>query len=293
MKEFVQLALRHSRAEGEPIQPTKIPQLGIARSSTASLPLPVVYQPSLCYIVQGAKEVTVGERVLRYSPSQYLISTVEVPATGEILEASAAKPYLCFVLTIEPKSVYELLQASPAPIDRGSTAQDGVFVARSEAALSEAMLRLARCLDDEDDCSILAPGIIREILYRLLRSEISGVIHELGTAGSRTQRVGRAIEHLKTMYREPVAIEALARIAGMSVSSFHEHFKRATALSPHQYQKRLRLHEARRLLMAGAETSAEIGFRVGYESASQFTREYAKLFGAPPRRDAERLRAEL
>jgi AraC-like DNA-binding protein len=284
MDELVDIALRHSGCD--PLTATRIPQLEVARSDARSLPIPVVYRPCFCFLVQGAKEVTLGRKVYRYAAHEHLVSTVDLPMTGEIVEASAQRPYLCFVLAIEPASVYEVLRrANQSLADEQRSERPAIFVGKKDPAMTDAVLRLVRCLDEPADCQVLAPGIISEIVYRLLKGRFGAIVREIGIVGSRTERVARAIEELKRSYAQKLRIEQLAGLAGMSASTFHEHFKRVTTLSPLQYQKQLRLYEARRLLLSESESAAEVSFRVGYQSPSQFSREYARFFGRPPRAD--------
>jgi AraC-like DNA-binding protein len=291
MTELADIALRHAGPES--ITQTALPQLAIYTSYERSEPVPSVYRPSLCFLAQGAKEVTLGGKVYRYEAGEFLVSTVDLPVTGEIVEASRRRPYLCFAMVIDPAVVYDVLRdASPSIVDRGSTDRPSIFVGRNDPAVADAVLRLARCLDDEGDRAVLAPSITREILYRLLQGKFGPIVREVGIVGSRTQRIAKAIEHLKNAYTQSLRIDELAQLAGMSPSSFHEHFKKVTTLSPLQYQKRLRLQEARRLLVAEATSAADVGFRVGYQSASQFSREYARFFGNAPTRDIARVREE-
>lgn len=287
-RELVDIALRH--ADGNGVLPTTIRDLSIARGNTPAEPVHSVHRASLCFIVQGAKQMTVGRKIYRYTPSQFLVSTVDLPITGEIIEATERKPYLCYVVAIAPEVVYEILQHAPEGL--GAGAGPGIFVGQEDAALDDAMLRLARCLDVPADRTILAPGILREIVYRLLQGPFGRTVRDLGVVGSQTQRIAKAIERIKNDYAQTLQIDLLAKLSGMSPSSFHEHFKKVTTLSPLQYQKQLRLHEARRLLLlvdgAGA---ADVGFRVGYQSPTQFSREYARFFGRAPVADVRALRA--
>lgn len=279
MREMIDIAKRHAPKDG--FLSTRIPSLEIVRSSAPSEPVPAVYRPSLCYVLQGTKEVSVSGRTFRYGAGEYLVSSVDLPVTGEVIEATAARPYLCLVVSIEPPLVYDVLQATPTRVGTHSQ-QAGVQVGRAAPALTDVVARLVRCLDSSGDCAVLVPGILREIVYRLLSGPFGAMIADFGLAGSRTQRITRAITHLKNRFAEPLRVSDLARLAGMSVSTFHEHFRRITTLSPVQYQKLLRLQEARRLLVSDGAGAADIGFRVGYQSPSQFSREYARLFGHPP-----------
>lgn len=288
MSELAEIGIRHSRPVL--VTPTAIPQLAIYRSETLSAPVPAVHRPSLCFVAQGTKEMTLGGKVFRYTAGEYLVSTVDLPTTGEIVEGSKRRPYLCFALTIDPSVVYDVLRdANQSLAERERPQRPAMFVGKNDGPVTDAMLRLGRCLDDPSDCAVLAPGIIREILYRLLQGKFGAMVREVGIVGSRTQRIAKAIEQLKNGFAESLEIAQLARLAGMSASSFHEHFKKVTTLSPLQYQKQLRLQEARRLLVAEGTSAADVGFRVGYQSASQFSREYARFFGRPPRADVREL----
>lgn len=282
MNELVQLALRHAPADG--IVDTRIPQLQVIRNSQTAGRVHAVHRPLMCFLAQGAKEMTVAGKIYRYAASEYLVSTVDLPTTGEVVEASARRPYLCWAVALEARTIHEVLSDTALEPD-ATTARSAIFVGRPDEALADAVLRLARCLDDPTDAKVLAPAIVREIVYRLLRSRYGGVVRELGVVGSRTERIARAIVRLKADFAEPLEVEDLARLAGMSASSFHEHFKKLTTLSPLQYQKQLRLQEARRLLLAAGEGAADVAFRVGYQSPSQFSREYARFFGRPPMQD--------
>ncbi len=278
MQELIEIAKRHAPKDG--FISTLLPSLEIVRSASPSDPVPAVYRPSLCYVLQGTKEVSVARRPYRYSGGDYLVSSVDLPVTGEIIEATRGRPYLCLVISIEPSLVYDVLQA--APLRLRTDLQEGLYIGRAGPALTDAVSRLVRCLDSSSDCAVLVPGIMREIVYRLLSTPFGAMIADFGMAGSRTQRITRAITHLKNHFAEPLRMTDLARLAGMSVSTFHEHFRQITTLSPLQYQKMLRLQEARRLLVSDGAGAADIGFRVGYQSPSQFSREYARLFGHPP-----------
>ena len=247
--------------------------------------VPTVHRPSLCFVAQGAKEVVLGTSVYRYGEGEFLFSSVDLPITGEVLEASRSKPYLCLVLEIDASVVFELATVLKLPPSRAGATPRALFVGERDPDMTHAFERLVRCLAKRADAEVLAPSLMREITYRLLQGPYGAAVRELGIADSQTRRVARAIELLKQRFTEPLPTAALARAAGMSVSSFHAHFKRVSSMSPLQYQKHLRLHEARRLLHAGRPSAAEVAFQVGYESTSQFSREYARLFGLPPIRE--------
>jgi AraC-like DNA-binding protein len=283
--DLVELALRYSVTSGTARTP--VSALQIVRADRTQERVHSVHRPSLCFLAQGAKEVTVGSRLFRYRSPQFLFSSVDLPVTGVVIEATPARPYLCLVLEIEPSLVLELASAGCAPAEP-NTSSSAIFVGESDARMTAAFTRLLDCLEHPLDIDVLAPSVVREITYRLLRGPYGSSVRDLGIAGSQTQRIAKVIDHLKRGFAEALRVEALAHIAGMSVSTFHQHFKQVTTLSPLQFQKRLRLQEARRLLLSHAAGSADVAFKVGYESPSQFSREYARLFGLPPIQDVTR-----
>ena len=290
--DLVALSVRAAVRPG--ISQTAISALQIVRADRVQPRVHAVQRPSLCFIVQGAKEVTVGRAVFRYRSQEFLFSSVDLPITGQVVEASPVRPYLCLVLEIDPRLVLELTAASASTglsPEWAPRTEQAIFVGKRDEQLADAFQRLLQCSTSPLDAQILAPSVIREITYRLLQGPYGGAVRAAGMVGGQTQRVARAIERLKRDYAKALRVEQLARVAGMSVSSFHDHFKRVTTLSPLQYQKQLRLQEARRLLLAVGGSAAEVAFQVGYESPSQFSREYARLFGLPPASDAKRMAA--
>jgi len=285
--QLVERALRHAPHPGS--HTTAIAALQIVRADRPSPRIHSVLRSSLCYLAQGSKVVTLGTQTYRYGGDRHLFSSIDLPTTGEIVEASRKRPYLCIVVEIDPAVVFELVTAADRTAPRTVRAvRPALFVAEHDAELTDAVGRLLACLDRPTDARVLGPGVIREITYRLLAGRQGDVVRALGVADSQTLRIARVVERLKRDYALPLRTTELARLAGMSVSSLHEHFKKVTTLSPLQYQKQLRLQEARRLLLANPAGAADIGFTVGYESPSQFSREYARQFGAPPLADARR-----
>jgi AraC-like DNA-binding protein len=284
--DLVTLALRHAPRPGA--HQTPVPGLQVLRADATYERVHSMHKPSLCFIVQGCKVVTVGDEVLRYRGGQFLYSSVALPISGEVVEATRRQPYLVLVLEVDPALVFDLVTATRSASSRKPpSAHPAIFVGQDQA-MSDAFHRLLACLGDATDAQVLAPSVIREIVYRLLRSRYGDAVREIGVVDSQTQRIARVIEQLKNDYSKSYTVAALARLAGMSVSSFHAHFRKVTTLTPLQYQKNLRLHEARRLLLTSATSAADAGFRVGYESASQFSREYARYFGLPPMSDVKR-----
>jgi AraC-like DNA-binding protein len=249
-----------------------------------------VHEPALGIIVQGSKRVMLADEIYIYDRSSVLIASVDLPVSAQVEEASPEKPYLGFKLDLDMREIASLLaQAQLAPQGEQGSSR-GIFLAVASEPLLEPVLRLLRLLETPEDIPALAPLIERELLYRLLKSEQGWRVAQMSTVHSQAQRIGKAIGWLKKHYAEPLHIDSFAREASMSPSSLHHHFKAVTAMSPLQFQKQLRLQEARRLLLAEGVDAATAGHRVGYESASQFSREYSRLFGAPPARDLRRLR---
>lgn len=274
------------------IHPTAVAGMEFIRSSVTGEPVHNVYLPSLCVIAQGAKQVMLGDEIYLYDRSRYLAASVDLPIVGTVIEATPEQPYLCFKLDLDPKEIASLLLEAELPVAGTSTPARGLFVSSLSREMIDAVLRLVRLLDAHEDIPALAPLARREILYRLLKSEEGYRLRQMATAHSQTKRIAKAIEWLKSHYVEPLRIEHVASEANMSASSLHHHFKAVTAMSPLQYQKQLRLQEARRLLLSEAVDAATAGHRVGYESPSQFSREYSRLFGAPPGRDLQQLRQQ-
>ena len=264
------------------------PGLAIIRYEQPTDRVPVLHQPALCIIAQGAKLVRLAEEAYRYDSASHLVVSVDLPLTGQVIEASPERPYLCVRLDLEPSLLSDLLLEQP-PAPRGESGR-GLHLSRSTPELIDAVARLVRLLERPQDIATLAPLIRREIHYRLLTEDQAGVVRQIGAPDSRLAQVNRAINWIRTNFDRPFRMDTLAREAGMSASALHHHFKTVTAMSPLQYQKQIRLQEARRLMLSEARDAQAAGFLVGYESPSQFSREYARLFGAPPARDAARLR---
>ncbi len=268
--------------------------VGIYRRSARDQPNHAATQPCFCVIAQGSKEVHTGDRTLRYDPAHYLINTLGGPVSSCVVHASPDEPYLALRLDLDPAEVtsviVETLHAPPT-----GPGQSGFDVSPLDAALNNAVLRLARLAADDDaqTYNALGPLVRREIVYRLLTGAQQQRMQYLATRGGQSHRITEAVQRLQRDYDQPLRIEDLARQVGMSVSGFHAHFKTATAMTPLQYQKQLRLLEARRLMLDDALDAAEAGFRVGYEDASYFSRDYKKHFGEPPGRDIARLREQL
>jgi AraC-like DNA-binding protein len=281
---------------GDGVHTCVLPGVAVLRASAPSQPLPAVYHPSLCIVVQGRKHALFGGETYVYDPLHCLVVSTSLPITGRIIEASPAKPYLCLRIDLDMRIIEELLPQINIGDLPSSTSHDppAVLLARTSSALLDAALRLMRLSDEPTSIPVLVPLTVREIHYRLLSSALGPQLRALCEADGHLRRVGRAIAMLRDRYAEPLRIEALADIAHMSPSALYQRFKAVTAMSPLQFQKRLRLQEARRLMLSDGLDAATAAHRVGYESPSHFSREYRRLFGAPPRRDVgERVASEL
>ncbi len=285
-----ELAERIARAAPEDGAVEPLQGLHLFRSSTPTEPLHGVSRPSFCVIAQGSKEVLLGDRRYRYDPAHYLLATVELPVVGQVLEASAERPYLSLRLDLDPALVGSVMVEAGHLASPNRSDVRAIDVSPLDADLLETVVRLVRLLDSPGEARILRPLITRELVYRLLRGEQGNRLRHMALLGGQTDRIADAIARLRRELDQPLRIESLARELGMSVSGFHHHFKAVTAMSPLQFQKQLRLQEARRLLLGESLDAASAGYRVGYDDASQFSREYKRLFGQPPMRDVERLR---
>lgn len=286
--ELRELALK--QADGRS-RDTRVPRVGISYRHAGAEALPAVYEPMVCLILHGAKCILIGDQALHYDAASYFISTIDVPATGEVYYADADQPYLAITLTFDPAVISDVLlsmgdTAPPAPTDPSC----GFGISAMTPDLLDAWLRLLQLTEAPGDIAVMAPLIERELIYRLLKGPRGCILRQVAAGGNRLGQVRRAIIWIRDNLAESFHIEDLAARAGMSVSAFHRHFKAVTAMSPIQYQKQLRLHVARRKLIAEAGDVAHVAFSVGYESATQFSREYARMFGLPPARDGVRLR---
>lgn len=267
---------------------TAIRGLTLFRRSAPTPPVGIVYEPALCVIAQGTKHIVLGDKEYRYDAERYLLIAADVPAMAWVARATPAAPYLGLKLLLDPLEVGEVVaQLGPRQETQAARA---MAVSSLDSGLLDSVTRLVALLKDPQDALVLAPLVRREITYRLLVGPEGIRLRQVVCGTDQGQRITHVLRWLKNHYAEPLSVEAVAKQAGMSSSAFHRHFKAVTALSPLQYQKRVRLQEARRLMLGEALDAAEASFRVGYESPSQFNREYRRLFGAPPRRDIEALR---
>jgi AraC-like DNA-binding protein len=288
-EELVERIMRVVRRDG-PAQPLK--GLFLYRSSVLLAPVHSVVEPSFCMIAQGSKEVFLGDSRYRYDPSHYLITTVELPRVSHIREASKERPYLSLRLKLDPALVGSVMVEAGHPSAAGQADASAIAVSPLDVDLQDAVVRLVRLLEAPAEAQVLAPLITREIIYRLLVREQGARLRHVAVLGGYTSLIARAVERLQD-YSQPARIEDLARELGMSVSGFHHHFKATTTMSPLQFQKELRLQEARRLMLSENLDAASAASRVGYYDASHFNRTYKSLFGVPPMRDVQRLREEV
>ncbi|MFF2519085.1 AraC family transcriptional regulator N-terminal domain-containing protein [Streptomyces sp. NPDC058086] len=288
LEELRTLLARHARPEWT----TAIDGVLISKVERSDPPAPSMSGTVLAVIAQGAKRLALGDRVYEYRAGQYLVASVDLPVTGQFTDASAEHPALGFGLTLEPSVVAELLlQAGPGDAPRaGGSALPGIAVSDAPDPLLDAVVRLLRLLDEPRDRTVLAPLVKREILWRLITGEQGGIVRQLGLADSSLSHVARSVRWIREHYAQPFKVEEVAQLSGMSVSAFYRNFQAVTAMSPIQFQKQIRLQEARLLLATHPHDVTAVGHRVGYDSASQFSREYRRQFGAPPSQDAARLR---
>jgi AraC-like DNA-binding protein len=279
-----------SRAENRRTE-TGIPRVAMVQGVIPEHMLAAVYDPMINLILQGSKSMTVGERTLRYDPATYFVMSIELPAVGQVHPSARGEPYLAVSLTLDPMVLATLLSDLPKPA--GHHDQDpGFSVAAVTPDLMDAWVRMLRLMDRPGDIAALAPVYEREILYRVLQGPHGWMLRDIAAPDSAMARVSHAIQHIRRDFANTIRVETLAQRAAMSVSAFHRHFKAVTALSPLQYQKRVRLLQARMLLIANASSVTSAAFEVGYESATQFSRDYARVFGLPPARDTARILGE-
>ena len=281
---------RYTNAEGE--NETLIPGVTFFKASTRGAVFPSIYNPCLCFIAQGHKQVMLNREIYKYGPLESLVVSVDLPVISRVMAASEADPYFVIKIDIDPQQLSELLLHIEPPISTCRSTHRGLFVCKADEMISDSVLRLVRLLDAPHDIPILAPQTTREILYRLLCSDYGNTLAQITLAGSHIQRIATVIQKIKSNFHQRINIDGLAELAGMSISSFYAHFKSVTAMSPLQFQKSLRLMEARNLMITNGMDAASSAYSVGYESPSQFSREYARMFGNPPVRDIHLLKRQ-
>jgi AraC-like DNA-binding protein len=267
-----------------------LPGLHFNRISSPAEPCYSLSIPAFCVIAQGSKEVFLGSDRYQYDPMHYLLATVELPIVSQILEASAEQPYLSLRLDLDSTLVGSVMVEAGYPSAQRGASVKAIDVSPLDADLLDAIVRLVRLIASPVEVHVLAPLIKREIIYRLLMGAQGNRLRQIAVLGGYTHHIARAVDRLRKDFNQPLRIEDIARELGMSVSGFHHHFKSVTAMSPLQFQKQLRLQEARRLMLGQNLDATTAAYRVGYDDPSHFNREYKRHFGAPPMRDVERLR---
>ncbi|HCG8039197.1 TPA: AraC family transcriptional regulator [Vibrio parahaemolyticus] len=269
---------------------TEIPGLKLSRWTTPTQPTSYSHNPSICLIAQGKKRVLLGEDSFTYDTNHFLISSVNLPLTANIVEATEEAPYLGLIMELDLQEISQLIVDSELSFNSSKEAQKGIAVGELSGSLQSAFVRLMALLDEPDNIKILAPVIKREIFYRLLLTEQGARLNQIVTTGSHSHQIAKAIDWLKNNFVKPLSVGDLAAYTGMSKSAFYTHFRSMTSMTPLQFQKKLRLSEARRLMLTENLDAMATTFKVGYESPSQFSREYSRLFGAPPSKDIKALK---
>lgn len=285
-----ELVERIAQAVREDVGVKPMPGVVLRRSSAPTEPVHGIVGPAFCVIAQGRKEVVVGEERYGYDPYHYLLATVELPLSGQVMEASPDKPYLAVNIALDPGLVGSVMVEAGLSALRGNADVRAITVSPLDAEMLDATVRLVRLVDNPKQACVLAPLITREIVFRLLTGEQGARLQHLVALGGYANRIARAMERIRTNFDKPLRIDSLARELGMSASGLHHQFKTVTAMTPLQFQKQLRLQEARRLMLGEDMDAASAGYRVGYDDPAYFTREYKRLFGMPPMRDVGRLR---
>jgi len=286
-------AYADARGGGEGRFGTPMSGVHLMRSHQERIPPRDLYRPSLCVVVQGAKQMLIGDDTLDYGEMECLIVSVDLPASGRVTKASREQPFLGVNIELDTGMLREVMQQLPSPPPQSHAASLGAFVGKVNAELADAVLRLVKLANTPEAAPILYPAIMREICYRLLTGPHSDQLYRLAMPETHAQRIAKAIYLLRDSFAKTLSVEQLADAASMSPSSFHQHFKALTSMTPIQYQKQLRLLEARRLMVMNATKVAEAAYQVGYESPSQFSREYSRMFGAAPKRDVMNCKAFL
>jgi len=288
--DLAKLIERYSEKDGNYI--TAIPSLFFTRISHVTELNYGIYNTSLCIVAQGVKEAWLVQDRYIYSPADYLVASVDLPVISQVIEASSDVPYLALKLEIKPNDILEVLRETQIKTNKES-AKRGMYVSKMKQPLLNAITRLVHLLDTPEDIPMLAPLIKKEIIYRVLQGAHGERLKQLAIEGSSTHQINNLVKYIMQNYEKSLRIEELAEIANMSVSSLYRHFKEVTTMSPIQFQKQLRLQAARSSLLSESANAADVAFRVGYESPTQFSREYSRMFGLPPKEDIKHLEKEL
>lgn len=271
------------------LSPSAVPGLRLYRSDAPTRMIAVAYEPMLCLVVSGAKQTMLGDVVYTYQAGDCLVVSAELPVCGSVIET----PYLAMSVDLNPATIARIMLETGAPAPSDRPPPSGIHVTRLDEDLLDPLARMLRLLDRPGEIAVMAPMIERELIWRLLNSRHAATVRQIGSTESRLSGVNRAIRWIRDNYARPMRLEDLSDMAGMSLSTFHRHFRTVTTMSPLQFHKQVRLQEARARLLSGGDGAAETGFAVGYDSPSQFSREYARQFGLPPGRDAARMRGAL
>ena len=291
MQELASLIDKHAIGFG--VQPTAIPTLHFSKRVEPAGPLYGIQKLAFCIVAGGHKKISVADEVIHYGPGDYFISTVNIPITGFIEAATPDAPFLALMIALTPKQILTVMQESNlSQTTKNIDVTRSMYVDQLTGPLEDAATRLVRLLETPVDIPIMAPMIIKEIIYRVLQGKQGHVLAAIALEGSSTNKVSAAIKHMMAHYRSPIKVDELAQVVNMSASSFHRHFKEVTAMSPLQFQKQLRLQKARELLLDSSQIT-EVAYQVGYESSSQFSREYSRMFGLSPREDVKQFKAGL
>lgn len=290
-KQLQELRALTSGAENRRTE-TGIARVAMVQGEIAEHLLAAVYEPMVNLILTGSKTMTVGDRTFHYDPATYFVMSVDLPAVGTVHPAATGEPYLAVSLTLDPTIVAALIRDLPVPVCR-TLFDSGFSVAPVNDELLDAWIRMLRLMERPDEIAVLAPSYEREILFRVLQGPLGWMLRDIASPDTALSRIGVAINWIRRNFNEQIRVDALAEMTALSVSAFHRHFKAVTALSPLQYQKRIRLLHARSQLISGQGSATSIAFSVGYESPNQFSREYARLFGLPPSRDLAKATQEL
>lgn len=286
LHEMGSLIARHAPLD---LSPSIVPGLRLYRSDAPTRMIAVAYEPMLCLVVSGAKQTMLGEVVYTYQAGDCLVVSAELPVCGSVIDA----PYLALSFDLNPATIARMMLETGAPAPADQPPPSGIRVTSLEEDLLDPLARMLRLLDRPGEIAVMTPMIERELIWRLLNSQHAATVRQIGSGESRLSGVNRAIRWIRGNYARPMRVEDLSEMAGMSLSTFHRHFRTVTTMSPLQFHKQVRLQEARARLLSGGEGAADTGFAVGYDSPSQFSREYARQFGAPPARDAARLREAM
>ncbi len=289
LQPHIDLALRHARP-GTTVTPIQRLEIGVGQATSGTAPC--LYRSMICFILQGSKDVVIHDTLLRYDSAQYLVSALDLPLSGQIHDAGDGRPYVAVSLVLDPALLAEIASTMP-PVRDADAPGIGIAINPMTPPLRDTLLRLLVLLDTPGDIPVLAPMAERELLYRLLQGPQGRLLRHIARPEGALGRIRRAVEWIRDHQNGRLRIEALCDASGMSRASLHRHFVALTGLSPIQYQKQLRLQEARQLLLSGDRTASDVAFAVGYESAFQFSREYLRQFGAPPVRDIRQLRQTI